>query len=86
MVQWASTLGDRILSQVDLFNLLAERGCLHLIPSTNPNQNRYIDAATLRRLRDKLLEREQWNLALEVSTKAGLDNSGKGCYSLFFAL
>ncbi|KAB0805691.1 hypothetical protein PPYR_02661 [Photinus pyralis] len=76
MLQWGSSLADRILSQADLLGLLAERDCLHLIPTTTPSQVRYIDANTLRRLRDKLLEREQWNLALEVSTKAGLDNAG----------
>ncbi|KAK5647689.1 hypothetical protein RI129_002581 [Pyrocoelia pectoralis] len=76
MLQWGSSLADRILSQADLLGLLAERDCLHLIPTVTPTQIRYIDANTLRRLRDKLLEREQWNLALEVSTKAGLDNAG----------
>lgn len=70
---------ERILSQADLLNLLVERGCLNLLPMTNTNfsQTSYIDASILRRLCDKLLEREQWNLALEVSTKAGLDRTGK---------
>ncbi|KAK4885167.1 hypothetical protein RN001_001438 [Aquatica leii] len=76
MLQWGTSLADRILSQADLLELLAERDCLHLIPTPTPNQICYIDANTLRRLRDKLLEREQWNLSLEVSTKAGLDNTG----------
>ncbi|KAF5271758.1 hypothetical protein FQA39_LY08081 [Lamprigera yunnana] len=78
MLQWGSSLADRILSQADLLGLLAERDCLHLIPSSSftASNNCYIDSSTLRRLRDKLLELEQWNLALEVSTKAGLDNSG----------
>ncbi|KAF5289881.1 hypothetical protein FQR65_LT02015 [Abscondita terminalis] len=75
-LQWGTSLADRILSQADLLGLLAERDCLHLIPPPIPNQTCYIDSSTLRRLRDKLLEREQWNLALEVSTKAGLDNTG----------
>ncbi|XP_023016666.2 zinc finger FYVE-type containing 26 spastizin isoform X1 [Leptinotarsa decemlineata] len=72
-----TSLADRILSQADLLSLLAERGCLNLLPVTNSlSQGPYIDASVLRRLRDRLLEREQWNLALEVSTKAGLDNTG----------
>uniref|UniRef100_A0A1Y1MWJ2 FYVE-type domain-containing protein n=1 Tax=Photinus pyralis TaxID=7054 RepID=A0A1Y1MWJ2_PHOPY len=83
MLQWGSSLADRILSQADLLGLLAERDCLHLIPTTTPSQVRYIDANTLRRLRDKLLEREQWNLALEVSTKAGLDNAGMSITQMY---
>lgn len=77
MLQWSSSLADRMLSQADLLGLLAERGCLSMIASLVPHQGRYIDAPTLRRLRDKLLDNEQWNLALEISTKAGLDNTGK---------
>lgn len=69
---------DRILSQADLLNLFVERGCLHLLPVASSNFSQsYIDASVLRRLCDKLLEREQWNLALEVSTKGGLDRTGK---------
>nr|XP_008195345.1 PREDICTED: zinc finger FYVE domain-containing protein 26 homolog isoform X2 [Tribolium castaneum] len=71
MLQSGASMADRILSQAELLALLAERGCLNLMPS----QNLYVDANVLRRLRDKLLQREQWNLALEVSTKAGLDNT-----------
>ncbi|XP_018333319.1 zinc finger FYVE domain-containing protein 26 homolog isoform X2 [Agrilus planipennis] len=72
-----SALADRILSQAELLELLIDRGCLRLISSTSINpQTPYIDSSTIRRLRDKLLEDEQWNLALEVSTKAGLDNTG----------
>ncbi|KAG5879116.1 hypothetical protein JTB14_031663 [Gonioctena quinquepunctata] len=72
-----TSLADRILSQAELLGLLAERGCLNLLPiSGSHSQGPYIDASVLRRLRDRLLEREQWNLALEVSTKAGLDNTG----------
>ncbi|XP_044264148.1 zinc finger FYVE domain-containing protein 26 [Tribolium madens] len=72
MLQSGASMADRILYQTELLALLAERGCLSLMPS----QNIYVDANVLRRLRDKLLQREQWNLALEVSTKAGLDNTG----------
>ncbi|CAG9863410.1 unnamed protein product [Phyllotreta striolata] len=77
-LHYGTSLADRILSQVDLLNLLAERGCLSLLPiaGTYSSQGPYIDASVLRRLSDRLLEREQWNLALEVSTKAGLDNTG----------
>lgn len=75
-LQWGITLADRILTQSDLFALLVERGCLNLLPHPTQRNNPYIDSAMLRRLRDKLLEREQWNLALEVSTKAGLDSTG----------
>ncbi|KAJ8964678.1 hypothetical protein NQ314_004710 [Rhamnusium bicolor] len=71
-----TSLVDRILSQAELLGLLAERGCLGLLPVPNAYQGPYIDASVLRKLRDRLLEREQWNLALEVSTKAGLDITG----------
>jgi zinc finger FYVE domain-containing protein 26 len=75
MLSSAASKADRILSQAELLALLAERGCLSLL-QTDSSQNLYVDATVLRRLRDKLLQREQWNLALEVSTKAGLDNTG----------
>lgn len=68
----SSAQADRILSQADILTLLAARGCLSLMPVLGT----HVDAATLRRLRDRLLQGEQWNLALEVSTKAGLDNTG----------
>lgn len=78
-LQWGVTLAERILTQADLLALLVERGCLNLLPHPSHKSNPYIDAGVLRRLRDKLLEKEEWNLALEVSTKAGLDNTGKYC-------
>lgn len=78
MLQWGVTLSERILTQADLLALLVERGCLSLLPPQKNNP--YIDSAVLRRLRDKLLEKEEWNLALEVSTKAGLDNTSKYVY------
>ncbi|XP_057660811.1 zinc finger FYVE domain-containing protein 26 homolog [Diorhabda carinulata] len=72
-----TALADRIISQADLLGLLAERGCFNLLPvPCKYSQGNFIDASVLRRVRDKLLENEQWNLALEVSTKAGLDNAG----------
>ncbi|OAD56884.1 Zinc finger FYVE domain-containing protein 26 like protein [Eufriesea mexicana] len=61
---------DRFLSQVDLIASLVESDCLHLIPSDN------LDGHALRKLRDLLIEKEQWVLALDVSTKAGLDMQG----------
>lgn len=72
-----ASLADRIISQAELLGLLAERGCLNMLPIlSSQGQGPYVDASILRKLRDRLLEREQWNLALEVSTKAGLDNTG----------
>lgn len=77
-LQYGTSLADRILSQSELLGLLAERGCLNMLPiAAAHDQGPFINASILRRLRDKLLEREQWNLALEVSTKTGLDNIGK---------
>ncbi|CAD1469498.1 unnamed protein product, partial [Heterotrigona itama] len=61
---------DRFLSQVDLIASLVQFDCLHLIPSDNLHDR------TLRKLRDLLIEKEQWTLALDVSTKAGLDTQG----------
>ncbi|KAF7991123.1 hypothetical protein HCN44_002685 [Aphidius gifuensis] len=58
---------DRFLSQVDLISTLVESDCLSLIPRDD------IDDHVLRRLRDLLTEKEQWSLALDVSTKSGLD-------------
>lgn len=75
-LNYDTSLVDRVLSQADLLNLLTERGCLNLLPVSNVQHGPYIDASVLRKLREKLLEREQWNLALEVSTKAGLDITG----------
>lgn len=73
---YSTSSADRILSQAELLGLLAERGCLSLLPVSNAQRGSFIDASVLRKLRDRLLEREQWNLALEVSTKAGLDTTG----------
>lgn len=76
MLHWGLLLTDKILSQADILHLLIERGCLGLLPVSSQTEITFIDTPILRRLRDKLLEDEQWNVALEVSTKAGLDNSG----------
>lgn len=61
---------DRFLSQVDLIASFVQSDCLHLIPSNDLNER------TLRKFRDLLIEREQWILALDISTKAGLDTQG----------
>nr|XP_012139168.1 PREDICTED: uncharacterized protein LOC100875153 isoform X2 [Megachile rotundata] len=61
---------DRFLSQVDLITSLVQSDCLHLIPSDDLHKRR------LRKLRDLLIEKEQWTIALDVSTKAGLDTQG----------
>lgn len=61
---------DRFLSQVDLITTLIQSDCLALIPTDD------LDEHTLRKLRDLLTEKEQWTLALDVSTKAGLDTQG----------
>ncbi|KAJ8925266.1 hypothetical protein NQ315_009094 [Exocentrus adspersus] len=73
---YGTSSADRILSQAELLGLLAERGCLSLLPVSTTQRSLFIDASVIRKLRDRLLEREQWNLALEVSTKTGLDVTG----------
>ncbi|XP_014205384.1 zinc finger FYVE domain-containing protein 26 homolog [Copidosoma floridanum] len=62
---------DRFLSQVDLIATLVQSDCLALIPTDDS-----LDEHVLRKLRDLLTEKEQWQLALDVSTKAGLDTQG----------
>jgi len=61
---------DRFLSQVDLIATLVQSDCVTLIPMDD------LDEHTLRKLRDLLTEKERWTLALDVSTKAGLDTQG----------
>ncbi|XP_015120679.1 uncharacterized protein LOC107043630 [Diachasma alloeum] len=61
---------DRFLSQVDLIDTLVQSDCLSLLPRDDLNEH------TFRRLRDLLTEKEQWILALDVSTKSGLDTQG----------
>lgn len=61
---------DRFLSQVDLITTLVDSNCLDIIPPDN------LDEHALRRLRDLLTEKEEWTLALNVSTKAGLETQG----------
>ncbi|XP_063981804.1 uncharacterized protein LOC135164934 isoform X2 [Diachasmimorpha longicaudata] len=61
---------DRFLSQVDLIDTLVQSDCLSLLPRDD------LDEHTFRRLRDLFTEKEQWILALDVSTKSGLDTQG----------
>ncbi|PNF30079.1 hypothetical protein B7P43_G04236 [Cryptotermes secundus] len=61
---------DQLLSQVDLLNMLVKSGCSALIPAEPLNGH------ALRHLRDRLVEEELWMLAMEVSTKSGLDRNG----------
>jgi zinc finger FYVE domain-containing protein 26 len=61
---------DQLLSQVDLLNMLVKSGCAALIPAEPLNGH------GLRHLRDRLVEEELWMLAMEVSTKGGLDRNG----------
>lgn len=66
----ALTHCDRFLSQVDLLATLVASDCLSLIPRNN------LDEHALRKLRDHLTEKELFLLALDVSTKSGLDTQG----------
>lgn len=59
---------DALLGQIDLLSLLASANSLHLLP---PQPMSQLD--TWRKLRDRLIDIELWSLALDVSTKAGLD-------------
>ena len=59
---------DALLGQIDLLSLLASANCLPLLP---PQPISQLD--TWRKLREKLIEIELWSLALDVSTKSGLD-------------
>ena len=59
---------DALLGQIDLLALLASANCLHLLPAQPLAQQ-----DTWRKLRDRLIDNELWTLALDVSTKAGLD-------------
>ncbi|CAB3383178.1 Hypothetical predicted protein [Cloeon dipterum] len=63
---------DRVLGQVDVLSLLVRNGCSNFLP-VEPLP---LSGHALRHLRDRLLTAELWALALEVSTKAGLDRTG----------
>lgn len=64
---------DIIISNIDYLMLLANRGLLKFLAQLNCS---VLDKAVLRKVRDKLLEDEQWSHALEISTKVGLDVLG----------
>lgn len=61
---------DRFLSHMDLVATLIRSDCTVLIPSD------CLEEHALPRLRHLLTEKEQWILALDVSTKSGLDRQG----------
>ena len=65
---------DRFLSHVDLICTLVNADCSSLIPRIDKDD--CLDDHTLRKLRDFLTEKEQWIIALDVSTKSGLDRQG----------
>ncbi|XP_076306250.1 zinc finger FYVE-type containing 26 spastizin isoform X2 [Tachypleus tridentatus] len=62
---------DTYIRRLNLLKLLVTANCKHLIPSGNLTNN-----DTVRRLRDCLVKEERLTLALEVSTKYGLDCIG----------
>ncbi|PSN43874.1 hypothetical protein C0J52_07758 [Blattella germanica] len=70
---------DDLLRRIDLLNILVKNGCSALIPVER------LKSHSLRRLRDHLIQQELWTLALDVSTKNGLDCNrvwatwGKAC-------
>jgi len=51
---------DRLLSQVDVITLLIRKHCTRLIPQEP------LTPPVLRALRDRLVQEELWDLALEV--------------------
>ncbi|GFU59897.1 zinc finger FYVE domain-containing protein 26 [Nephila pilipes] len=64
-------LAGLYFQHLDVIKLLVNANCRHLIPRevlTNKD--------TVRKLRDRLLEEERMNLALEISTKFNLDKTG----------
>lgn len=83
---------DAYLRRLDLVRLIVNANCQHLLPeemlvgtstaSENASSRRKLgrglnsDPAPERKLRDRLMETERMALALEVSTKCGLETSG----------
>lgn len=51
---------DQLLSHVDVISLLVRKHCIRLIPSEP------LGPKTMRALRDRLIEEELWDLAIEV--------------------
>ncbi|XP_064623470.1 zinc finger FYVE domain-containing protein 26-like isoform X2 [Lineus longissimus] len=58
-------------SKVDLLNLLVSNNCKDILSIQELTKS-----DTVRRLRDRLIEDERLSLAMEVSTKCGIDPSG----------
>ncbi|XP_015911906.2 zinc finger FYVE domain-containing protein 26 isoform X1 [Parasteatoda tepidariorum] len=72
-------LAELYFQHLDIIKLLVTANCRHLIP-----REALTNGDTVRKLRDKLLEEERMNLALEVSTKFNLDKNGVwSCWGLF---
>ncbi|XP_013400771.1 zinc finger FYVE domain-containing protein 26-like [Lingula anatina] len=57
--------------RVEMLNLLVASHCKHI-----PSLQKLTQLETVRRLRDKLIEDERLSLAMEISTKCGLDPAG----------
>lgn len=77
---------NNMLLQVELLGLLADRGCSEVLshchnikkyklPDESEEYYSNVNSAMLRKINDKLMELEQWNVALEIATKAGLENT-----------
>ncbi|KFM61058.1 Zinc finger FYVE domain-containing protein 26, partial [Stegodyphus mimosarum] len=64
-------LADLYFRHLDIMKLLVNANCKHLLP-----REALINTDIVRKLRDKLLEEERMNLALEVSTKFNLEKTG----------
>uniref|UniRef100_A0A8D0L948 Zinc finger FYVE domain-containing protein 26 n=1 Tax=Sphenodon punctatus TaxID=8508 RepID=A0A8D0L948_SPHPU len=64
-------LCDSYISKVDVLNILVTAAYRHV-----PSLDQILQPAAVTRLRNGLLEAEYYRLAIEVSTKTGLDPSG----------
>ncbi|XP_053130387.1 zinc finger FYVE domain-containing protein 26 isoform X2 [Hemicordylus capensis] len=64
-------LCDSFISKVDVLNLLVAAAYRHV-----PSLDQILQPAAVTRLRNQLLEAEYYQLAVEVSTKTGLDPGG----------
>ncbi|GFS62160.1 zinc finger FYVE domain-containing protein 26 [Trichonephila clavipes] len=64
-------LAGLYFQHLDVIKLLVNANCRHLIPRES-----LTNKDTVRKLRDRLLEEERMNLALEISTKFNLDKTG----------
>ncbi|XP_055989836.1 zinc finger FYVE domain-containing protein 26 [Sorex fumeus] len=64
-------LCDSYISKVDVLNILVAAAYRHV-----PSLDQILQPAAVTRLRNQLLEAEYYQLAVEVSTKTGLDTTG----------